>query len=71
MSDGTQDDVNGTYAYIKTKVGCTAINSGNRATATVQLSQVGGGFSTSVALTDDTVVILGYGQMSIDASYSF
>ena len=71
LSDGTQDDVNGTYAYIKTKVGCSAINSGNRATATVQLSQVGGGYSTSVALTDDTGVILGNGQLAIDASYSF
>ena len=71
LSNGTQDDVNGTYAYIKTKVGCSAINSGNRATATVQLSQVGGGYSTSVALTDDTGVILGNGQLAIDASYSF
>ncbi len=71
LSNGTRDDVNGTCVYIRTKVGYSAINSGNRATATVQLSQTGGSYVSNASLSDDTGVILGNGQIAIDASYSY
>ncbi len=68
-SAGTQDDVSGTYARLKVTFGVSALNGSNKATCTVKLAQVGGSYSTSAALTSDTAIILGGGNLAIDAVY--
>ena len=68
-SAGTQDDVSGTYARLKVTFGVSALNGSNKATCTVKLAQVGGSYSTSATLTSGTAVILGGGNLAIDAVY--
>ena len=68
-SAGTQDDVSGTYARLKVTFGVSALNGSNKATCTVKLAQVGGSYSTSATLTSGTAIILGGGNLAIDAVY--
>lgn len=69
-SSGTQDDAAGTYAYLKISFGRSALNGSNAITAKVTLSQVGGTYSTTASLTSGTKVVLGNGNLAIDAVYN-
>ena len=69
-SGGTRDDASGTYARIRAAFGCSALNGSNKVTATVALSQVGGSYATSSALTSGTGVTLGGGNLAVDASFN-
>lgn len=69
-SAGTRDDAAGTYARIRAAFGCSALNGSNKVTATVALSQVGGSYATSSALTSGTGVTLGGGNLAVDASFN-
>ena len=68
-SDGTRDDVAGTYACVKASFSCSAIGS-NTVSAQAVLSQIGGSYSTSAELTSGNGVILGNGSLAVDAAYS-
>lgn len=68
-SDGTQDDTNGTYAYLNVTFGRYALSGSNAVAAKVVLSQVGGTYSTSKTITSGTAVILGDGSLAVDAVY--
>lgn len=68
-SSGVQDDAGGTYAYLKAEFDCYDLNSKNSVTGRVVLSQVGGSYSTSTAITSGTGVILGGGNLAVDAVY--
>ena len=68
-SDGTRDDVAGTYAYVKADFSCSAIGS-NKVSVNAALSQIGGSYTTSTMLTSGSGVILGGGNLAVDATYS-
>lgn len=68
-SSGTQDDTGGTYAYLKAEFDCYDLNSNNSVTGNVVLSQVGGTYSTTSAITSGTGIILGGGNLAVDAVY--
>lgn len=68
-SSGVQDDTGGTYAYLKAEFDCYDLNGKNSVTGRVVLSQVGGSYSTSSAITSGTGVILGGGNLAVDAVY--
>jgi len=68
-SSGTQDDASGTYAYVKAEFDCYDLNGKNSVTGRVQISQVGGSYSTSTSLTSGTRYILGGGNLAVDAVY--
>ncbi len=68
-SDGTRDDVSGSYAYIKANFSCSAIGS-NKVSVQAVLSQIGGNYTTSTILTSGNRVILGGGNLAVDAAYS-
>lgn len=70
LSSGTQDDINGTYGYVEVSYACSVLAGGNAVTGKAVLTQVGGSFSTSAALTSGTAVILGNGALVSDSSYS-
>lgn len=56
-SSGARSDTEGTYGYVKASFGCSILNGSNKVTATAKLSQIGGTYSTSTALTSGTGVI--------------
>ena len=68
-SDGTRDDVAGTYAYVKADFSCSAIGS-NKVSVQAVLSQIGGSYTTSTILTSGSGVVLGGGNLAVDATYS-
>ena len=68
-SDGTRDDVAGTCAYVKANFSCSAIGS-NKVSGQAVLSQIGGSYTTSTILTSGSRVILGGGNLAMDATYS-
>jgi hypothetical protein len=68
-SAGTQDDTAGTYARLKVTFGRSTLNGSNGVSCKVVLSQVGGTYSTSATLTSGTAVVLGGGNLAIDAVY--
>lgn len=68
-SDGTRDDVNGTYAYFKAVFGCSSLNGNNGAAAQVTITQVGGTYSTYAFPESGDAIILGDGNLMPDASY--
>ena len=68
-SDGTRDDVAGTYAYVKANFSCSVIGS-NKVSVQAVLSQIGGSYTTSPMLTSGSRVILGGGKLAVDATYS-
>ena len=68
-SDGTRDDVAGTCAYVKANFSCSAIGS-NKVSGQAVLSQIGGSYTTSTILTSGSRVILGGGNLAVDATYS-
>ena len=68
-SSGAQDDTGGTYARLKVTFGRYALNGSNAVSCRVVLAQVGGSYSTSATLTSGTAVILGGGNLAVDAVY--
>jgi hypothetical protein len=68
-SDGTQDDMNGTYAYLSVTFGHYSLNGNNAVTGSVVLSQVGGTYTSTSSITSGTAVILGGGSLAVDAVY--
>ena len=68
-SFGQRDDVNGTYANVKTEYACYSLNGNNRVTGKVLLEQVGGSYSTSNNLVSGFGTVLGGGQLAPDATY--
>ena len=68
-SDGTRDDVAGTCAYVKANFSCSAIGS-NKVSGQAVLSQIGGSYTTSTILINGSRVILGGGNLTVDATYS-
>ena len=69
-SSGTRDDVNGTYARILATFGRSTLNGSNNVSCRLVMTQIGGSYSTSATLTSGTAVILGGGNLAVDASYS-
>ncbi len=67
--NGNRRDTDGTYAYVKASFGCSALSGSNAVTGQLTLAQVGGGYSTSSALTSGTARILG-GSLAVDATFS-
>lgn len=68
-SSGTRDDLAGTYAYIKVNFGCSVLNGSNTVSGSVKLTQVGGSFTQTQALTSGSGYILGSGSLAVDATY--
>ena len=68
-SAGAKDDVNGTYAYIGVSLGYSSLDGNNSVTAEVTLSQVGGDYSTYTYIYDGEAVVLGDGNLLLDATY--
>ena len=69
-SSGTRDDVNGTYARILATFGRSTLNGSNNVSCRLVMTQIGGSYSTSATLTSGTAVILGGGNLAVDASYN-
>lgn len=69
-SAGTRSDTEGTYGYVKASFGCSALNGSNKVTATAKLMQVGGSYTQSTSLTSGTGVVMGGGNLAVDATYS-
>ncbi len=69
-SSGARDDANGAYARIRAVFGCTTLNNKNTASCQLVMTQVGGSYTTSANLTSGTAVILGGGNLAIDATYN-
>ena len=69
-SAGTRSDTEGTYGYVKTSFGCSALSGSNKVTATAKLTQVGGSYTQSKSLSSGTGVIMGSGSLAVDATYS-
>lgn len=69
-SSGTRSDTEGTYGYVKANFGCSALSGSNKVTATAKLTQVGGSYTQSTSLTSGTRVIMGGGNLAVDATYS-
>lgn len=69
-SSGTRSDTEDTYGYVKASFGCSALNGSNKVTATAKLTQVGGSYTQSTSLTSGTGVIMGGGNLAVDATYS-
>lgn len=68
-SDGTRDDANGTYAYVKSSFTCYTLNGNNGVTASMTLKQVGGSTIATGSLVSGTGYILGNGSLVSDATY--
>jgi len=68
-ASGNRRDTDGTYAYVKASFGCSALSGSNAVTGQLTLAQVGGGYSTSSAITSGTACILG-GSLAVDATFS-
>lgn len=68
-SNGTRDDANGTYAYVKAEYGCYTVNGKNSVSGKVTLKQVGGSYSTTSNIVSGTGLILGAGSLASDAAY--
>ena len=69
-SSGTRDDVNGTYARIRATFGRSTLNGSNTVSCQLTMTQIGGSYSTAATLTSGTAVILGDGNLAVDASYN-
>ena len=69
-SSGTRSDTEGTYGYVKANFGCSALSGSNKVTATAKLTQVGGSYTQSTSLTSGTGVVMGGGNLAVDATYS-
>ena len=69
-SAGARSDTDGTYGYVKVSFGCSALNGSNKVTATAKLTQIGGSYTDSASLTSGTSVIMGAGNLKVDATYS-
>ena len=69
-SSGTRDDVNGTYARILATFGRSTLNGSNNVSCQLTMTQIGGSYSTSATLASGTAVILGGGNLAVDASYN-
>lgn len=68
-SNGTQNDISGTYARLKVTFGRYTLSGSNNVTCKAVLAQVGGSYSTSATLTSGTAVTLGGGNLAVDAVY--
>ena len=68
-SSGARDEVNGTYARLLVSFACSALSGSNKITGQVVLAQVGGSYTTSATLTSGTALILGGGNLAVDATY--
>lgn len=68
-SSGARDEVNGTYARLLVSFACSALSGSNKVTGQVVLAQVGGSYTTSATLTSGTALILGGGNLAVDATY--
>ena len=69
-SSGTRDDIGGTYARIKATFGRSTLSGSNAVSCRLSMTQIGGSYSTSATLTSGTAVILGGGNLAVDASYN-
>lgn len=69
-SSGARDDVNGTYARILATFGRSTLNGSNNVSCRLVMTQIGGSYSTSATLTSGAAVILGGGNLAVDASYN-
>lgn len=69
-SSGARDDVGGTYARIKATFGRSTLNGNNSVSCQLTMTQIGGSYSTAATLTSGTAVILGGGNLAVDASYN-
>ena len=67
-SSGTRDDIGGTYARIKATFGRSTLSGSNAVSCRLSMTQIGGSYSTSATLTSGTAVILGGGNLAVDAS---
>ncbi len=68
-SDGTRNDTDGTYVYLRGTFGCSALSGGNSATCSATVAQVGGAYTTTSSLASGTGVILGGGNIAVDATF--
>ena len=68
-SNGTQDDVSGTYAYLKSVFNYYSLGSRNSVSASMVLKQVGGGNIASRTISSNSAYILGSGCLVSDAAY--
>jgi hypothetical protein len=69
-SNGTRNDTDGTYVYLKCTFGRSALSGGNNVTGSVTVKQVGGSYTAASAITSGTGIILGGGSIAIDATYT-
>ncbi len=68
-SNGTRDDLNGTYAYVNVSFARYALSGSNNVSCSMMLRQVGGSYTYTGSLTSGTGVIVGGGSLVADSAY--
>lgn len=69
-SNGTRNDTDGTYVYLKATFGRSVLSGSNNVSGSVTVKQVGGSYTTTSPITSGTGIVLGGGSIAIDATFT-